>query len=148
MRAWHNQSHVRWYCRYHLVIVPQDRQKALFGTLRKDIGKMLRELCKHMGLELVAGHALPDQVHVGLSMPPKSRVANAVGRLQGQGAIRMHRDYRGRTRHFTGLHCWARGYGVRTVGFEEAVIRQDIRNQEEQEQRAEHLALGELLPRR
>jgi hypothetical protein len=37
---------------------------------------------------------------------------------------------------------------VRTVGFEEAVIRQDIRNQEEQEQRAEHLALGELLPRR
>ena len=35
-----------------------------------------------------------------------------------------------------------------TVGFDEAVIRQYIRNQEEQEKRAEQLALGDFLPRR
>ena len=33
MREWHNQSHVRWYCRYHIVIVPKYRQKAIFGAL-------------------------------------------------------------------------------------------------------------------
>ena len=60
MREWHNQSHVRWYCRYHIVIVPKYRQKAIFGTLRKDIGKILRELCDQMGIELVEGHAMPD----------------------------------------------------------------------------------------
>jgi len=64
MREWHNQSHVRWYCRYHIVIVPKYRQKAIFGTLRKDIGKILRELCNQRGIELVEGHAMPDHVHL------------------------------------------------------------------------------------
>src|SRR5215470_2601474 len=27
MREWHNQGHVRWYCRYHIIIVPKYRQK-------------------------------------------------------------------------------------------------------------------------
>ena len=70
-REWQNQSHVRWYCRYHIVIVPQYRQKAIFGTLRKDIGKILRERCEQMGIALVEGHAMPDHVHLCLSIPPK-----------------------------------------------------------------------------
>ena len=87
MREWQNQSHVRWYCRYHIIIVPKYRQKAIFGTLRKDIGKILRELCEQMGIELVEGHALPDHVHLCLSIPPKYSVANAVGRLKGKAAF-------------------------------------------------------------
>ena len=74
MRAWHNQSHVRWYCRYHIVIVPQERHKAIFGTLRKDIGQILRDPCTQMGIELVEGHAMPDHVHVCLRGYPKSVV--------------------------------------------------------------------------
>ena len=65
-----------------------------------------------------------------------------------KAAIRMHRLYLGRTRNFTGLHCWARGYCASPVGFDAAVIRQSIWNQEEQEKRAEQLALGDFLPRR
>lgn len=91
---------------------------------------------------------MPEQVHVCLRMPPTYRVAHAVGRWQGHAALRMHRAYLGRPRNFPGLHCWARGYGVRTVGLDEAVIRQDIRNPEEHEKRAEHLALGDGAPRR
>jgi putative transposase len=139
-REGHNQSHVRWYCRYHIVSGPQYRPKAIFGTLRKDIGQSLRERCEHMGIALVAGHAMPDHVHVCLSIPPKDSGATAVGRLQGKAAIRMHREDLGRTRNCTGLHFWARGDCVSTVGFEEAVIRQYIRTQEEQEKRAEQLA--------
>jgi putative transposase len=148
MRAWQNQSHVRWDCRYHLVIVPKYRQKAIFGTLRQDIGKILRELCHHMGIEWGEAHAMPAHVHGCLRIPPKYRVAHAVGRLQGQAAIRMHREYLGRTRHFTGLYFWARGYGRRPVGFEAAVIRPYIRQQGEQEKRAEQLAWGDVAPRR
>ena len=91
---------------------------------------------------------MPDPGHLCLSIPPKYSVANAVGRLQGQAALRIPRAYLGRTRNFTGLPFWARGYGVSTVGFEEAVIRQYIRNQEEQEKRAEQRALGDFAPRR
>jgi len=39
MRDWQRQSHVTWYCRSHIVIVPKYRQKAIFGRLRKDIGR-------------------------------------------------------------------------------------------------------------
>lgn len=59
MREWQNQSHVRWYCRYHIIIVPKYRQKAIFGTLRKDIGKILRELCTQMGSNWSRGMPCP-----------------------------------------------------------------------------------------
>ena len=144
-REWQNRSHVRWYCRYPIVIVPKYRQKAIFGTLRQDIGKILRELCDQMGIELIAGQMMPDHVHLCLSIPPKYSVANAIGRLKGKSAICMHREYLGRVRNFTELHFWARGYCVSMVGLDEAVIRQYIRNQG---QRAEQLALGDITTRR
>ena len=47
MREWQSLSHVRWYCRYHVVFVPKSRKRSIFGQLRKDIGRMLRDLCVH-----------------------------------------------------------------------------------------------------
>ena len=38
MREWQSQSHVRWYCRYHIVIVPKYRKKTIYGVLGKGIG--------------------------------------------------------------------------------------------------------------
>ena len=135
MREWQRQSHVKWYCRYHVVIVPKYRQKVIFGRLRKDIGRILRELCDQFGIELIEGHAMPDHVHMCLSIPPKYSVANAIGRLKGKSAIRIHRDYLGRRCNFTGFHFWAKGYCVSTVGLDEEIIRKYIRNQEEADQR-------------
>ena len=96
MREWQSQSHVRWYCRYHIVFVPKYRKRAIFGSLRKGIGKILREECERHGVELVEGHAMPDHVHLCLSIPPKFSVANTVGRLKGKSAIRIHRRYLGK----------------------------------------------------
>jgi putative transposase len=135
MREWPRQSHVKWYCRYHVVIVPKYRQKAIFGQLRKDIGQILRELCDQFGIELIEGHAMPDHVHLCLSIPPKYSVSNAIGRLKGKSAIRIHRDDLGRKRNFTGFHFWSRGYCVSTVGLDEEMIRKYIRNQEEADKR-------------
>ena len=148
MREWQTLSHVRWYCKYHVVIVPKYRKRAIFGPLRKGIGGTLRQLCEQEGVELVEGHALPDQVHLCLSIPPKYSVTNTVGFLKGKSAIRIHREFLGRERNFTGLHFWARGYCVSTVGLDEQTIREYIRNQEEEEKRLEQLELGGLQPPR
>ncbi len=144
MREWKNQSHVKWYCKYHIVFSPKYRKKAMFGSLRKGVGRILRELCKQAGVELVEGHAMSDHVHLCLSIPPKYSVANTVGFLKGKSAIRIHREYFGKRRNFTGFHFWARGYCVSTVGLDEAVIREYIRNQEEEEKRQEQLNLRGL----
>ena len=144
MREWQSQSHVKWYCRYHLVFIPKYRKRAIFGQLRRGIGKILRDLCEQSGVELVEGHAMADHVHLCLSIPPKYSVANTVGFLKGKSAIRIHREYLGKSRNFTGLHFWARGYCVSTIGLDEAVIRAYIRNQEKEERRQEQLDLGGL----
>jgi putative transposase len=145
MREWQSQSHVKWYCRYHVVWVPKYRKKALFGQLRKGVGTIIRELCTRSGVELVEGHALADHVHLCLSIPPKYRVANTVGFLKGKSAIRIHREYLGKDRNFSGFHFWARGYCVSTIGLDEKVIREYIRNQEAEERRQEQLSLGGAL---
>ena len=89
---------------------------------------------------------MPDHVPMCLSMPPKYSVANAIGRLQGKSAIRIHRDDLGRQRNLTGLHCWAKGYCVSPVGLDEELIRKSIRHQEEADQREdEQLKWGDQL---
>ena len=96
MREWQSQSHDRWYCRYHVVWVPKYRKRAIFGEMRRGVGRIVRELCQRHGVELVEGHALSDHVHVLLGIPPKLSVANTVGFLKGKSAIRIHREYLGR----------------------------------------------------
>jgi putative transposase len=145
MREWSSQTHVRWYCRFHVVFTPKYRKKMIYGSLRKEIGKVLRKLCEQNKVELVEGHAMPDHVHLLLSIPPKFSVANTVGFLKGKSAIRIHREYLGRQRNFTGFHFWARGYCVSTVGLNEQTIRDYIRHQEEEEKREDQLNL--LAPR-
>jgi putative transposase len=144
MRDWRSQAHVRWYCKYHIVFVPKYRRRSIYGQLRRGIGKIVRDLCTQQGVELVEGHAMPDHVHLCLSIPPKYSVANTVGFLKGKSAIRIHREYLGKRKQFTGFHFWARGYCVSTVGLEEQMIRAYIRNQEAEERREEQLQIGGL----
>ena len=140
MREWQNQSHVTWYCRYHVVIVPKYRRKSMFGVLRRDIGLMLKELCRRYGIELVEGHVMPDHIHMCLGIPPKYSVARTIGKLKGKSAIMIHQRY-GRKRNFVGLNFWARGYCVSTVGLDEAMIRNYIRSQEERDKKEEQMNL-------
>jgi putative transposase len=126
---WESLAHVRWDCKYHVVFVPKYRKKALYGKLRRQIGTILQELCKQKGVEVLEGHAMPDHIHVCLSIPPKYSVSQVIGFLKGKSAVRIHRSLLGE-RRLTGLHFWATGYCVSTVGLDEETIKQYIRDQE------------------
>ena len=134
MHDWQRLSHVRWDCKYHVVIIPKYRRKVFYGKLRKQIGAILRDLCRQRGIELLEGQAMPDHIHMCLSIPPKYSVAHAIGFLKGKSAVRIHRELL-HERRMTGLHFWAPGYCVSTVGLDEAQVRQYIREQEELENR-------------
>jgi putative transposase len=124
-----------------VVIVPKYRRKAMFGVIRREMGQILKELCRRFEIELVEGHVMPDHVHMCLGIPPKYSVANTIGKLKGKSAIMIHQKH-GRPRNFVGLNFWSRGHCVSTVGLDEAMIREYIRNQEEVEKREEQLKLG------
>ena len=119
---------MKWECKYHVVIVPKYRRKALFGHVRKRLGNIFRQLCRQKEIELVEGHALLDQVHMVLSIPPKLSVAMAVGYLKGKSAIQIHREALNVKQGFTGKHFWSRGYCVSTVGLDEQMIRAYVKN--------------------
>lgn len=130
MHDWQSLSHVRWECKYHVVIMPKYRQRVFYGGLRRRIGTILRDLCRQRGVELIEGRAMPDHIHLCLSIPPKYSVSHALEFLKGKSAVRIHRELMGH-RRMTGLHFWSTGYWVSTVGADEQKIRQYIRDQEE-----------------
>ena len=140
MQDWESLSHVRWTCKYHVVIVPKYRRKVIYGQQKKSIGAILRELCRQKGVELLEGHLMPDHIHMCLSVPPKYSIAHTIGFLKGKSAIRIHRELL-HERRMTGLHFWATGYCVSTVGLDEASIRRYIREQEQLESRQGDLDL-------
>ena len=144
MREWQSQAHVKHYCRYHVVFVPKYRKKSIYGVLRKNIGGIFRDLCRQSGIELVEGHAMGDHVHMLLMIPPKFSVANTIGFLKGKSAIRIFRDYLQVKRNFTGRHFWAPGYCVSTVGLDEVMVQNYIKNQELEEKRQEQMRLEGL----
>lgn len=87
------------------------------------------------------GHLMPDHVHMMLSIPPKYAVSQIVGYIKGKSAIHIARTFGERKRNFVGQHFWARGFFVSTVGRDEEVIRQYIRNQEAEDRRQDQLRL-------
>ena len=132
MHDWQSLAHVRWDCKYHVVIVPKYRRKAFYGKLRKRIGQILRELCRQRGVELVEGHAMSDHVHLLLSIPPKYSVSHTMGFLKGKSAVRIHRELMGH-RQSIGAHFWATGYCVSTAGLDEKLVRKYIQDQNDLE---------------
>ncbi len=142
MRDYKSLTHTRWDCKYHIVFIPKKRQKVIYGVIREHLGAMFHELAKRKGVVIEEGHLMPDHVHMCLSVPPKYAVSNVVGYLKGKSAISIARDVRGRQRNFNGEHFWARGYFVSTVGLDEEVVRNYIRNQEKSDSSYEQLKFG------
>ena len=130
MKDWQSQAHVKWDCKCHVVILPKYRKKVLYGKMRRDVGTILRELCRQKGVELVEGKAMPDHIHMLLSVPPKYSIAMTIGYLKGKSAIRIHRELMRTRGTLFGRKFWARGYCVSTVGLDEASIRRYIQEQD------------------
>ena len=130
MKDWQSQAHVKWDCKYHVVILPKYRRKVLYGRIRRGIGQILRDLCRQKDIELVEGKAMPDHIHMLLSVPPGYSVAMTIGYLKGKSAIRIHRELLQTKGTLFGRSFWARGYCVSTVGLDEDQIRRYIRDQE------------------
>jgi putative transposase len=136
-------AHTKWDCKYRVVWIPKYRKKAIFGQIRRELGPVLRELARQKESEILEGRMLIDHVHMLISIPPKYAVSQVVGYLKGKSAIHIARNDMGRQRNFTGEHFWARGYYASTVGIDEAVIRQYIQSQEQEDRRIDQLRLIE-----
>jgi putative transposase len=134
-------NHRKWECKYHGVFIPKCRRKALYKERRGHLGEVFRRRAEQKGSRIEEGHRMPDHVHMMIAISPKPAVSQVVGYIKGKSAIHLARVYGERKRNFVGQHFWARGFFVSTVGRDEAVVREYIRQQEQEDQRWDQLGL-------
>ena len=53
-------AHTKWNCKYHIVFAPKYRRKVFFGKKRREIGKILRQLCEWKKVTIVEAEVCPD----------------------------------------------------------------------------------------
>jgi putative transposase len=142
MERYESLQHSKWECKYHVVWIPKCRKKALYGQLRKELGRVLRELAMQKESEVIEGTLRGDHVHMVVSIPPKYSVSQVVGYVKGKSAIWVARTA-GKSRNFVGQNFWARGYCVSTVGLDEETIREYVRSQEGADKKLDQLKIFE-----
>ena len=121
-------SHTRYNCIYHIVFIPKYRRKIMYGKLKYEIREIIRKLCDYRNVEIVEGSVCEDHIHLCLKIPPKISISEFMGYLKGKSALQIF-DAHPELRIRGDRHFWASGYYVDTVGKNEEVIIEYIRNQ-------------------
>lgn len=138
-------SHTKWNCKYHIVFAPKYRRQITYGKLKVEIGKILRELCKRKGIEILEAEACPDHIHMLVSIPPKYSVSSIMGYLKGKISLLIFDRFANLKYRYGNMEFWSRGYYVDTVGRNRSAIEKYIRNQLAEDKESEQLEMKELF---
>ena len=122
-------AHTKWECKYHLVFAPKYRRQIIYGKLKIEIGKILRELCERKGIEIIQDKCCPDHIHMLVRIPPKYSVSEIMGYLKGKSSLIIFDRHANLKYKYGNRHFWCRGYYVDTVGRNKKVIENYIKNQ-------------------
>ena len=138
-------AHSSYRCEYHIVFGPKYRRKEIYGKLRKDIGEILRKLCEEKGVEIIEAKACPDHIHMLVSIPPHLSVAQFMGFLKSKSALMIFDIHANLKYKYGRRNFWSRGYFVDTVGKNERVIQEYIKNQQERDYAQDQVTLKEYM---
>ena len=137
-------AHSSYRCEYHIVFAPKYRRKVIYKELRKDIGEIIRKLCKEMKVEIIEAEACVDHIHLLVSIPPYMSVAEFVGRLKSKSALMIFDRHANLKYKYGSRNFWCRGYYVDTVGKNERAIKEYIKNQLEDDLASDQVSLKEF----
>ena len=126
-------AHTRWKCQYHIVFTPKYHRKIIYGVLKAEIGRILRELCKRKDVEIIEAYAMPDHIHMLVSIPPNMTVSVFIGYLKGKSTMMIFERYAKLKYKHANRHFWSRGYYVSTVGGNKQAVQKYIQNQEKED---------------
>ena len=138
-------EHTTWRCQYHVVFAPKYRRLEIYGAIKADIGKILRQLCQQKGVEIIEAEACPDHIHMLISIPPKYSVSQIMGFLKGKSSLMIFDRHANLKYKYGNRHFWARGYYVDTVGRNKKQVQEYIRTQLQEDQIADQIGLKEFV---
>ena len=122
-------SHSKWRCKYHIVFAPKYRRMVIYGKIRADIGRIIRELCARKKVKIIEGEACPDHIHLLVMIQPYLSIAQFMGYLKSKSSLIIFDRHANLKYKYENRHFRCRGYYVDTVRRNEKNIREYIRNQ-------------------
>ena len=126
-------------------ICPKYRRQVIYGKIKADIGKILRQLCEMKGVEIIEAEACSDHIHMLVSIPPHLSVASFMGYLKGKSSLMIFDRHANLKYKYGNRHFWCRGYYVDTVGKNEKKIAEYVRNQLQEDLASDQLSLREYI---
>lgn len=75
MNVYESLNHPNWECKYHVIFIPKYRRKALYGSLRRHLGTVFRELARQKECEIEEGHLMVDHAYADRDSAEVFRVA-------------------------------------------------------------------------
>ena len=138
-------SHTKWNCKYHVVFAPKYRRQVIYGKIKADIGRILRQLCEMKQVEIHEAEACPDHIHMLVSIPPSLSVSQFMGYLKGKSSLMIFDRHANLKYKYGNRHFWCRGYYVDTVGRNKERIAQYIRTQLQADVSSDQLSFKEYI---
>ena len=118
---------------------------AIYGEIKQDIGKILRQLCENKGVTIIEAELCKDHVHMLVEIPPSMSVSQFVGYLKGKSSLMIFDRHANLKYKYGNRHFWCRGYYVDTVGKNEKIIKEYIQNQLQEDIMNDQLSLKEYI---
>ena len=138
-------SHSKWNCKYHIVFAPKYRRQVIYGKIKADVGKILRQLSEQKGVVVHEAEACPDHIHMLVSIPPSLSVTQFMGYLKGKSSLMIFDRHANLKYKYGNRHFWCRGYYVDTVGKNEKKIAEYVRNQLQEDIANDQISLKEYI---
>ena len=138
-------SHTKWNCKYHIVFSAKYRRQVIYGKIKADIGKILRQLCEMKQAEIYEAEACPDHIHMMVSIPPSLSVSQFMGYLKGKSSLMIFDRHANLKYKYGNRHFWCRGYYVDTVGRNNERIAEYIRKQPQEDIMADQISFKEYI---
>ena len=138
-------AHTTWNCKYHIVFAPKYRRQIIYGQIKADVGRILRQLCERKGVEIIEATACPDHIHMLVSIPPKLSVSSFVGYLKGKSSLMIFDRHANLKYKYGNRKFWCRGYYVDTVGRNRKIIQEYINNQLQEDILEDQMTMKEFI---
>ena len=138
-------AHSTYRCEYHIVFAPKYRRQIVYGQIKKDIGEIIRKLCNEKKVEIIEAEACPNHIHMLVSIPPYLSIAQFVGFLKSKSTLMIFDRHANLKYKYGSRSFWCRGYYVDTVGKNERIIQEYIKNPLQEDSMNDQISMKEYI---
>ena len=100
---------------YHVVWCPKYRKSILTGSIADESKRLIEGICLERNWSVLALEVQPDHIHLFVSIPPSTSVADAVKILKGSTARKLFVRFPELKKQLWGGHLWSPSYYVGTA---------------------------------